>query len=44
MSEATPNFEAQVARFQQFLKSNQCSDKIVWLQPEDVLLTGKRLF
>jgi hypothetical protein len=44
LSEKTPDFEVQVAIFQQFLRANQYSDKIVWILPQDLLLTGKRLF
>jgi hypothetical protein len=36
------DFGAAVARFQQFLRQNNCSDHILWLTPEDALLTGKR--
>jgi hypothetical protein len=37
------NFEDAVARFQNFLKTNKYPSEIVWVQPDDVLLTGKRL-
>jgi hypothetical protein len=37
------NFEDSVTKFQEFLKANQYSGDIVWVQPDDVLLTGKRL-
>jgi hypothetical protein len=36
------NFGTAVARFQQFLKANNFSERIVWVMPEDVLTTGKR--
>lgn len=38
------NFEEAVRKFQQFLKANQYSPQIEWVQPDDVLLTGKRMF
>jgi hypothetical protein len=37
-----PSFGATVARFQEFLGQNQCSENILWLTPEDVLLSGER--
>jgi hypothetical protein len=37
-----PDFDAAVARFRAFLKLNSYSGNIVWVTPEDVLLTGKR--
>ena len=43
MPEKAPNFEAEIARFQQFLRVNQFSEKILWIQPKDLLITGKRL-
>jgi hypothetical protein len=43
LSEQDANFEDAVAKFQEFLKANQYSDEIVWVEPDDVLLTGKRL-
>ena len=43
LAEEKPNFEDAVAKFQEFLRANQYSDKIVWVEPDDVLLTGKRL-
>ena len=36
------DFGGAVARFQQFLKANNYSEKIVWVMPEEVLTTGKR--
>jgi hypothetical protein len=36
------NFGATVARFQEFLEQNEYSKNILWLTPEDVLLSGKR--
>jgi len=36
------SFGATVARFQEFLGQNQYSENILWLTPEDVLLSGKR--
>jgi hypothetical protein len=43
LPEKAPNFEAEIARFQQFLRVNQFSATILWIQPEDLLITGKRL-
>jgi hypothetical protein len=36
------DFDAAVARFQQFLSANNYSEKIVWVTQENVLTTGKR--
>ena len=36
------DFDAAVLRFSAFLKANNYSENIVWVMPEDVLLTGKR--
>jgi hypothetical protein len=36
------DFGGAVARFQQFLKANNHSEKIVWVMPEEVLTTRKR--
>lgn len=36
------DFDAAVERFQQFLRANNYSEKIVWVMPENVLTTGKR--
>ena len=36
------SFGATVVRFQQFLGQNQYPESILWLTPEDVLLSGKR--
>ena len=40
----TTDFEADVCSFQEFLRGNGSPEKIIWIQPEDILLTGKRLF
>jgi hypothetical protein len=37
------NFDATVAQFQQLLKQSNYPSHLVWLTPEDVLMTGKRL-
>lgn len=37
------DFEEAVRKFQQFLKANQYSPQIEWVQPDDVLLTGRRM-
>jgi hypothetical protein len=42
LNEENTNFEDAVAKFQEFLKTNQYSGEITWVQPGDVLLTGKR--
>lgn len=36
------SFDATVERFQDFLGQNQYPENILWLTPEDVLLSGKR--
>lgn len=36
------DFDAAVARFQQFLRANNFSEEILWVMPEDVLMTGER--
>lgn len=36
------NFGAAVERFQEFLRANDYSTKILWVMPQDVLVTGKR--
>jgi len=36
------SFGATVVRFQEFLGQNQYPENILWLTPEDVLLSGKR--
>ncbi len=36
------DFDAAVARFQQFLRANNYSGEILWVMPEDVLMTGRR--
>jgi hypothetical protein len=43
LNEQNANFEDAVAKFQEFLRANQYSDEIVWVEPNDVLLTGQRL-
>lgn len=42
MKQSDVSFGATVARFQEFLGQNEYSKKILWLMPEDVLLSGKR--
>jgi hypothetical protein len=37
------NFEASVAEFRQFLADNHYPSDVTWVQPEDVLLSGRRL-
>ena len=41
-STKSSGFDAAVARFRAFLKANNYSENIVWVMPEDILLTGKR--
>jgi hypothetical protein len=41
--DAAPNFQQAVARFRDFLRTNNYSDDIIWVTADDVLLTGKRL-
>jgi hypothetical protein len=36
------NFEDALTKFRGLLKANHYSGDIVWVQPDDVLLTGKR--
>jgi len=36
------DFQSAVARFRAFLRQNKYPENIVWLMPEDVLLSGKR--
>jgi hypothetical protein len=43
LNEEKTNFKHALTKFQDFLKANQHSGEIVWVQPDDVLLTGKRL-
>ena len=38
-----PNFEDAVAKFQEFLRTNNYSGEITWVQPSDVLLAGAKL-
>lgn len=42
LPQSTPTFEAEVFRFQEFLRANRWSERIVWIQPQDLLLTGKQ--
>jgi hypothetical protein len=37
-----PDFDGALARFRAFLKRNNYSENVVWVMPEDILLTGKR--
>jgi hypothetical protein len=41
-SSAIPNFDAALAQFRAFLNRNKYADNVVWVMPEDILLTGKR--
>jgi hypothetical protein len=43
LNEEKTNFDEAVMKFGDFLKANRFPREIVWVQPEDVLLTGKRL-
>jgi hypothetical protein len=43
LNEEKPNFEEAVVKFQEFLRANHYSGEISWVQPDDVLLTGKKL-
>jgi hypothetical protein len=43
LPKALANFEAVVAEFEKFLQTNLYPGRIMWVQSEDVLLTGKRL-
>lgn len=36
------DFGAASARFQRFLRANNYSERILWVMPEDVLMTGNR--
>jgi hypothetical protein len=38
----TLDFDAAVLRLRAFLKANNYSENIVWVIPQDILLTGKR--
>ena len=43
MGSATlPDFDRALVRFRAFLKQNNYSENVVWVMPEDILLTGKR--
>ena len=44
LSQEKTSFVDAVTKFQEFLKANKYSAEIVWVQPDDVLLTDKRLF
>ena len=37
-----PDFDGALARFRTFLKQNNYSENVIWVMPEDILLTGKR--
>jgi hypothetical protein len=37
-----PDFDGALARFRAFLQQNNYSENVVWVMPEDILLTGKR--
>ena len=41
-SATLPDFDSAVAQFRAFLKRNNYSENVVWVMPEDILLTGKR--
>lgn len=41
-SATLPDFDGALARFRAFLKQNNYSENVVWVMPEDILLTGKR--
>jgi hypothetical protein len=43
-SSTLPDFDGAQARFRAFLKQNNYSENVVWVMPEDILLTGKRFF
>jgi hypothetical protein len=43
LNEEKVNFEDAVTKFQDFLRANGYPGEVVWVQPDDVLLTGKRL-
>ena len=37
------SFEDSFAEFRQFLSANGYADQVIWLTPDDVILTGRRL-
>jgi hypothetical protein len=37
------SFEAATARFAEFVKAHGCPERIIWVWPENVLATGKRV-
>ena len=37
-----PDFDGALARFRSFLKQHNYSENVVWVVPENILLTGKR--
>jgi hypothetical protein len=41
-SATLPDFDGALARFRAFLIQNNYSENVVWVMPEDMLLTGKR--
>jgi hypothetical protein len=41
-SATLPDFDGALARFRAFLIQNNYSENVVWVMPEDILLTGKR--
>jgi len=41
-SPTLPDFDGALARFRAFLKQNNYPENVVWVMPEDILLTGKR--
>ena len=43
-SSTLPDFDGAVARFRVFLKQNNYSENVVWVMPDDILLTGHRVF
>ena len=41
-SSTLPDFDGALTRFRAFLKQNNYAENVVWVMPEDILLTGKR--
>ncbi len=41
LTQHKPNFEAAVAEFQELLGKSEYAPKIVWVTPEDIIVTGK---
>ena len=39
----TASFEDSFAEFRQFLSANRYPDQVIWVTPDDVILTGGRL-